>query len=278
VVRVGRYGPYLQRVDPAAAGDGDGDGDNGGEDRVSLPDGLAPDELTPEKVDELFLSGGGERKLGEHPETGEPVVLKSGRFGPYVSSGDRNASLLRSQSPEELTLDEALRLLQLPRVVGVAPDGEEILARAGRYGPYVQKGEESRSLESEDQLFTIGLDDALALLAAPKVRARGGAAPPLRELGADPLTEKQLVIKDGRFGPYVTDGETNASLRRGQAAETVTIEVASEMLAEKRAKGPAAPRKKATKAAAEKKATKKAAPRKAAPRKAAPRKAPPKRA
>jgi DNA topoisomerase-1 len=278
VVRVGRYGPYLQRVDPAAAGDGDGDGDNGGEDRVSLPDGLAPDELTPEKVDELFLSGGGERKLGEHPETGEPVVLKSGRFGPYVSSGDRNASLLRSQSPEELTLDEALRLLQLPRVVGVAPDGEEIFARAGRYGPYIQKGEESRSLESEDQLFTIGLDDALALLAAPKVRARGGAAPPLRELGADPLTEKQLVIKDGRFGPYVTDGETNASLRRGQAAETVTIEVASEMLAEKRAKGPAAPRKKATKAAAEKKATKKAAPRKAAPRKAAPRKAPPKRA
>ncbi|HEX2358021.1 MAG TPA: type I DNA topoisomerase [Micromonosporaceae bacterium] len=278
VVRVGRYGPYLQRVDPAAAGDGDGDGDNGGEDRVSLPDGLAPDELTPEKVDELFLSGSGERKLGEHPETGEPVVLKSGRFGPYVSSGDRNASLLRSQSPEELTLDEALRLLQLPRVVGVAPDGEEILARAGRYGPYIQKGEESRSLESEDQLFTIGLDDALALLAAPKVRARGGAAPPLRELGVDPLTEKQLVIKDGRFGPYVTDGETNASLRRGQAAETMTIEVASEMLAEKRAKGPAAPRKKATKAAPEKKATKKAAPRKAAPRKAAPRKAPPKRA
>jgi DNA topoisomerase-1 len=281
VVRVGRYGPYLQRIDPTAA-DADGDTDNGGEDRVSLPDGIAPDELTPEKVDELFLGGGGERKLGEHPETGEPVVLKSGRFGPYVSSGDRNASLLRSQSPETLTLDEALRLLTLPRVVGTAPDGGEVLARAGRYGPYVQKGEESRSLETEEQLFTIGLDEALALLAAPKTRGRRAAAPPLRELGTDPLTDRPLVIKDGRFGPYVTDEETNASLRRGQSPETITIELASEMLAEKRAKGPAAPRKKAAKAAAtskadvtrataQKKATtgKKAAPKKAAPKKAA---------
>jgi DNA topoisomerase I len=241
VARVGRYGPYLQR--------GDDEGD-----RVSLPDGVAPDELTPEKVDELFLGGGGERKLGEHPETGEPVVLKSGRYGPYVSSGERNASLLRSQSPDTLTLDQALRLLTLPRVVGVAPDGAEVVAAAGRFGPYVKKGDETRSLETEEQLFTVTLDEALTLLAAPKTRGRRVAAAPLRELGADPATEKPLVIKDGRFGPYVTDGEFNASLRRGQSVETLTLDEASEMLTDKRAKGPATPRK----------AVKKAAPKKAA--------------
>jgi DNA topoisomerase-1 len=240
VARVGRYGPYLQR--------GDDEGD-----RVSLPEGIAPDELTREKVDELFLGGGGERKLGEHPETGEPVVLKSGRYGPYVSSGERNASLLRSQSPDSLTLDEALRLLTLPRVVGTAPDGVEIVAAAGRFGPYVKKGDETRSLETEEQLFTVTLDEALTLLAAPKTRGRRVAAAPLRELGADPVTEKPLVIKDGRFGPYVTDGEFNASLRRGQSVETLTLDEASEMLADKRAKGPATPRK----------AAKKTAPRKA---------------
>jgi DNA topoisomerase-1 len=281
IVRVGRYGPYLQRIDPSAAGaPGDGEGEASSEDRVGLPDGIAPDELTPEKVEELFLGGNGERKLGEHPRTGEPVVLKSGRFGPYVSSGERNASLLRSQSPDTLTLDEALRLLTLPRVVGVAPDGEEILARAGRYGPYIQKGEESRSLDTEEDLFTLGLDDALALLAAPKTRARRAAAPPLRELGTDPLTDRPLVIKDGRFGPYVTDGETNASLRRGQTPEGMTVELASDMLAEKRAKGPA-PRKRATKAAAKKTAagqkstaenTSAAAKRSAAGKKSAPKK------
>jgi DNA topoisomerase-1 len=242
VVRVGRYGPYLQR--------GDEEGD-----RVSLPEGIAPDELTPEKVEELFLGGGGERKLGEHPDTGEPVVLKSGRYGPYVSSGDRNASLLRSQSPETLTLADALRLLTLPRVVGTAEDGVEVLAAAGRFGPYVKKGEETRSLESEDQLFTVTMDEALALLAAPKMRGRRAAAAPLRELGADPATEKPLVIKDGRFGPYVTDGEFNASLRRTQSVETLTMEEASEMLAEKRAKGPATPRKRAAKKAAPAKTT-----------------------
>jgi DNA topoisomerase-1 len=241
VARVGRYGPYLQR--------GDDEGD-----RVSLPDGIAPDELTPEKVDELFLGGGGERKLGEHPETGEPVVLKSGRYGPYVSSGERNASLLRSQSPDTLTLDEALRLLTLPRVVGVAPDGAEVVAAAGRFGPYVKKGDETRSLDTEDQLFTVTLDEALALLAAPKTRGRRVAAAPLRELGVDPQTQKPLVIKDGRFGPYVTDGEFNASLRRGQAVDTLTLDEASEMLADKRAKGPATPRKAAAKKTAPKKA------------------------
>jgi DNA topoisomerase-1 len=292
VVRVGRYGPYLQRLQPGGAQGGTAASNGGGEDgddgangeRAALPEGLAPDELTPEKVEELFLGGGGERKLGEHPQTGEPVVIRSGRFGPYVTSGDRNASLLRTQSPESVTLEEALRLLALPRVVGMAPDGQEVLAGAGRYGPYVKKGDEFRSLDSEDKLFTVSLDEALSLLAAPKARQRRAAAPPLRELGTDPLTDLPLVIKDGRFGPYVTDGEYNASLRRGQTVEAITVEQASEMLAEKRAKGPAAPRRKAAKKAAgdgdggtpaakAAKATKKTAAKKAPAKKAAPRKA-----
>ncbi|HYN93350.1 MAG TPA: type I DNA topoisomerase [Pilimelia sp.] len=337
VVRVGRYGPYLQRTvpgeeQPAAggesaggelasgesdggesdggepdggesdgAGGGESGGESGGDDRVGLPEGVAPDELTPEKVEELFLGGGGERKLGENPETGEPVVVKSGRFGPYISSGDRNASLLRTQAPDSVTLTEALRLLALPRVVGLAPDGAEVLAGAGRYGPYVKKGDEFRSLDSEDKLFTVSLDEALALLAAPKARQRRAAAPPLREVGVDPLTEKPMVIKDGRFGPYVTDGESNASLRRGQTVDGLTVAEASEMLSEKRAKGPVAPKKKATKAVkkaadgdgapakkatakkttakkttAKKAAAKKATPaKKAAPKKTAARKATP---
>ncbi|MFC7549057.1 type I DNA topoisomerase [Plantactinospora sp. GCM10030261] len=252
VVRVGRYGPYLQRIPTGAAPEPADEG--GAEDRVTIPEALAPDELTPEKVNELFLGGGGERKLGEHPETGEPILLKSGRFGPYVSTGDRNSSLLRSQSPDSLTLADALRLLSLPRVVGVDPEGNEVLANNGRYGPYVKRGDEFRSLDGEEKLFTVTLEEALALLAAPKTRQRRAAAPPLREMGVDPLTEKPLVIKDGRFGPYVTDGESNASLRRGQTPEALSIEEASEMLAEKRAKGPS-PRKKATKKAAAKKGT-----------------------
>ncbi|WFE50647.1 type I DNA topoisomerase [Micromonospora sp. WMMD1155] len=260
VVRVGRYGPYLQRAVPgeapaapaAASAEGEEAGAQG--DRAPIPEGLAPDELTPEKVHELFLGGSGERKLGDDPATGEPIVLKSGRFGPYVSSGERKSSLLRTQTPESLSLDEALKLLSLPRLIGVAPDGVEVFANNGRYGPYVKRGEEFRSLESEDQMFTVGLDEALALLAAPKTRGRRAAAPPLREMGVDPLTEKPLVIKDGRFGPYVTDGEVNASLRRGQTPEALTIEEASEMLADKRAKGPA-PRKKAAKKAPAKKTT-----------------------
>ncbi len=293
VVRVGRYGPYLQRggsaqseVDPDTETASDGD-------RVSIPDGIAPDELTPEKVNELFLGGGGERNLGEHPETGEPVVLKSGRYGPYVSSGETNASLLKTQSPENVTLADALRLLTLPRLVGKDNEGEPIYAKNGRYGPYIERGKDSRSLADEEKLFTVTLDDALTLLAAPKVRGRREAAPPLRELGVDPLTDKQMVIKDGRFGPYVTDGETNASLRRGQTPETMTVEQASEMLSEKRAKGPAPAKKAAAKKAAPakkaaakktatakkttaKKATAKTATKavkKAAPKKAAPKKA-----
>lgn len=271
VVRVGRYGPYLQRQLPEAT-------EESPNDRVSIPEGVAPDELTPEKVRELFLGGGGEKSLGEDPATGGQVLLKSGRFGPYVESGERRSSLFRTQSPETLTLDQALQLLSLPRVVGKDPEGAEIVAKNGKFGPYVQRGTDSRSLQGEDQLFTITLDEALALLAAPKSRQRGAAKPPLREMGPDPATEKPMVIKEGRFGPYVTDGEFNASLRSGQTPEELTVEQASEMLADKRAKGPAPKKKVAKKAVAKKaadgaepakKAAKKAPAKKAAPRKAA---------
>ena len=256
-MRVGRYGPYLQRTVPGEQPVPPAEGEEGGApgDRAPIPEGLAPDELTPEKVHELFLGGGGERKLGDDPATGEPIVLKSGRFGPYVASGERKSSLLRSQSPDSLTFDEALKLLSLPRLIGTDSDGNEVFANNGRYGPYVKRGDEFRSLDSEDKMFTVTLDEALALLAAPKTRQRRAAAPPLREMGADPLTEKPLVIKDGRFGPYVTDGETNASLRRGQTPEALSLEEASEMLAEKRAKGPAPKKKAAAKKAAPAKKT-----------------------
>lgn len=274
VVRVGRYGPYLQRTFPDQE-------EATNEDRAPIPDGLAPDELTPAKVAELFVGGNGERKLGDHPETGEPIVLRSGRYGPYVSHGEKNASLLRSQSPEELTLSEALQLLSLPRVVGVDEQGVEIMAASGRYGPYLKRGNDTRSLENEEQLFTITVEEAMALLAAPKTRGRRAPAAPLKELGVDPLTDKPLVIRDGRFGPYVTDGETNASLRRGMSVETMTVDQASEMLMEKRAQGPATPRKKAAKKAEKstKSAAKKAAKTTAEkPAKAAAKKATAKRA
>ena len=273
VVRVGRYGPYLQRSLPGAE-DGAGAGD--AEDRAPIPEGLAPDELTPGKVAELFVGGNGERKLGDHPGTGEPVVLRSGRYGPYVSYGDRNVSLLRSQVPDTLTLDGALRLLTLPRVVGTDPGGAEIVAASGRYGPYLKRGDDTRSLEREEQLFTITVEEALALLAAPKTRGRRAPAPPLKDLGTDPLTGRSVVIKDGRFGPYVTDGETNASLRRGMTVETMSLEQGSQMLMEKRAAAPtpgkAAPRAAAKKTAAKKTAAKKTAAKKTAAKKTAAKK------
>jgi len=232
VVRVGRYGPYLQRA--RADGESDGDGE-----RANIPEDLAPDELTPQKVEELFSAPSGERALGTDPDTGQEVVAKSGRYGPYVSSGDRTASLFKSMSLDTITVEDALRLLTLPRSLGAAPDGEEVTAQNGRYGPYVKKGTDSRSLEAEEQLFTVSLDDALALLAQPKTRGRrAAAAPPLRELGEDPATGKPVVLREGRFGPYVTDGETNASLRKGDDVETVTIERAAELLADRRARGP----------------------------------------
>jgi DNA topoisomerase-1 len=232
MVRVGRYGPYLER-----------DGQ-----RANIPDDVVPDELTVEKAEELLSQPSGERELGVDPETGRPIVARSGRYGPYVTEvleegakeKPRTASLFKSMALDTVTLDDALTLLSLPRVVGVAPDGEEVTARNGRYGPFVQKGKESRSLESEEQLLTIDLDRALAVLAQPRQR-RGQrvASGPLKELGNDPVSGKPLVVKSGRFGPYVTDGETNASLRQGDDVESITHERALELLAERRAKGPA---------------------------------------
>jgi DNA topoisomerase I len=249
VVRVGRYGPYLQA---------------GGEDgaRVSIPEDLAPDELTNEKVQELLEAPSGDRELGTDPESGHPVVVKAGRYGPYVTTvvpegskdAPRTASLFASMTPETLTLEEALKLLTLPRTVGTAPDGEEIQALNGRYGPYIKKGTDSRSLDSEDKLFTVTLDEALAIFAQPKQRGRRAAAAPLKELGADPVTQGQVTVREGRFGPYVTDGETNASLRKGDDVESITIERAAELLADRRARGPVT-KKKATKKAAAKKTT-----------------------
>jgi DNA topoisomerase-1 len=253
VVRVGRYGPYLQQGDPETG------------QRASLPEDLAPDELTPEKVAELLAAPSSDRVLGTDPTGGEEITVRSGRYGPYVTDGERTASLFRSMSPETVTLDDALRLLQLPRVVGSDPHGAEIIARNGRYGPYITRGSESRSLDDEESLFTISLDQALDLLAQPKMRGRrGAAAAPLRELGADPVTGNPMVIREGRFGPYVTDGETNASLRRGDHLESIAPERAAELLAERRA----APKKAPGRRAAKKSAPKKAAPKKAAPKKA----------
>jgi DNA topoisomerase-1 len=239
VLRVGRYGAYLER-----------DGQ-----RANVPDDIVPDELTVERAEELLAQPSGDRSLGVDPESGREIVVRSGRYGPFVSEADeegssekpRTASLLESMSSETVTLEEALRLLSLPRVLGKAPDGEEVIARIGRYGPYVQHGKETRSLEREEDAFEISLDEALALLAKPKERRRGAAKPPLRELDADPVTGKPIVVKEGRFGPYVTDGETNASLRAGDSVDSITLERASELLAERRAKGSAkrAPAKRA---------------------------------
>jgi DNA topoisomerase-1 len=212
---------------------------------------MAPDELTVEKAEELLSAPSGDRVLGTHPEWGTEIVARAGRYGPYVTEAlpegapekPRTASLFKAMSPETVTLDEAVRLLSLPRTLQ-APDGEEIVVSNGRYGPFIKKGAETRSLEREEQLFEIGLDEALAVLAQPKQRrGRGAPKPPLRDLGPDPASNKPVVLKEGRFGPYVTDGETNASLRRGDDPETVTIERAAELLAERRSKGPAPKRK-----------------------------------
>ncbi len=236
VLRVGRYGPYVER----------------GEERASVPEDMAPDELTVEKAEELLSAPSGDRVLGTHPEWETEIAVRAGRYGPYVTETlaegatekPRTGSLFKSMSPETVTLNDAIRLLSLPRMLGPDPaDGVEVTAQNGRYGAYVKKGTESRSLESEEQLFEISLEQALALLAQPKQRGRGQPKPPLRELGSDPASSKPVVLKEGRFGPYVTDGETNASLRRGDDPDTVTIERAAELLAERRSKGPA-PKKK----------------------------------
>ncbi len=211
------------------------------------------------------------------------IVAKNGRFGAYVtevlgedapkSAKPRTGSLFASMSLDTITLEQALTLLTLPRVVGVDPaTDEEITAQNGRYGPYLKKGTDSRSIDAEEQLLTITLDEALAIYAQPKQRGRRAAAPPLKELGPDPVSGTPVVVKDGRFGPYVTDGEVNATLRKDDSVETITIERAAELLADKRAKGPA-PKKRAAKKATAKKATaKKTAAKKAAAKKAAAKK------
>ena len=286
-LRVGRYGPYLE--------------DDEGK-RANVPADVAPDELTVAKARELFERAADDgRELGVDPATGHTIIAKDGRYGPYVTevlpepseeaastesaaSGEkagktgkttrttrakkaakpkpRTASLLKTMTLATVTLEQALDLLSLPRIVGQDAEGVDITAQNGRYGPYLKKGTDSRSLETEEQIFTVTLEQALELFAQPK-RRRGQAAArgPLRELGEDPESGRPVVIKDGRFGPYFTDGQTNVTLRRGDDPATVTPERAYELLAEKRAKGPA--KKRTTrKTAAKKTTTKKAAAKK----------------
>jgi len=274
-VRVGRNGAYLERM---VTGE---DGEPAPQ-RANLSDEITPDELTLELAETLFATPQEGRVLGVDPETGHEIVARDGRYGPYVTevlppppdddSGSgakksnkptgpkpRTGSLFRSMDLQTVTLEDALKLLSLPRLVGVDPaNGEEITAQNGRYGPYLKRGTDSRSLATEDQIFGITLDEALKIYAEPKRRGRqGAAAPPLRELGADPATGKPMVIKDGRFGPYVTDGETNASLRKGDDVATLTDDRAAELLADRRARGPV--KKTATKTAAKKAPAKKVA-------------------
>ena len=267
-IRVGRYGAYLQENIPD-------------QDRklANIPEGLAPDELTLAKAIELLAAPSGERELGTDPKTGLEVVAKSGRFGPYITEifpeapvelndkGEvkkkrkkadapkpKTASLLSTMNLDTITLDDALQLLSLPRTLGTNSAGDEITVQNGRYGPYLKAGTDSRTLTSEDQLFSINLEQALDIYSKPKERRRGVAKPPLKELGVDPGTEKQVIIKDGRFGMYVTDGETNATLRRGDTLEAMTLERGLELLAGRRAweaengPSPKKSRKKAAKA------------------------------
>jgi DNA topoisomerase-1 len=270
-LRVGRYGPYVETPEGT---------------RANVPDDLPPDELTPEKAKELLANPAGEETtLGEDPETGLRIVAKNGRYGPYVTEvlpedapktrRPRTGSLFKSMNLDTVTLDDALRLLTLPRVVGVDPEtGDEITAQNGRYGPYLKKGTDSRSIESEEKLLTITLEEAQAVYAQPKQRGRAAAAPG-REIGKDPVSGNTVTLKSGRFGSYVTDGEYNATLRQGDDEATLTIERAAELLEERRAKGPA---KKTAKKGTKKSATK-AAPKTATKKapKAATKKAPAKK-
>ena len=252
-LRVGRYGPYVE----------DAEGNRG-----NVPEDLPPDELTLEKAKELLANpAGAETELGPDPGSGNTIVAKNGRFGPYVteqlpegapkSAKARTSSLFKTMSVDTIDLETALKLLTLPRVVGADPaSGEEINALNGRYGPYLKKGTDSRSIDDEEKLLTITLEEALTIFAQPKARGRAAAAP-LRELGEDPNSKQPVVVKSGRFGPYVTDGEYNATLRKDDDENSVTLERAAELLAEKRAKGPAPKKRGAKKSAAKKSTTKK---------------------
>ena len=258
-VRVGRYGPYLE----------DAEGK-----RASVPEELAPDELDAEKVKELFtISADTGRELGKDPENGNTIIVKNGRYGPYFTevlpedapkgTKPRTASLFKTMSIETASLSDALKLLSLPRVVGKDPEsGTEITAQNGRYGPYLKKGTDSRSLESEDQIFSLTLEQALEIYAQPKTRRGRTAKPPLKELGTDPNSGKPVVIKDGRFGPYITDGTTNVTVPRASTVEDIDPDQAYTLLAEKRAKGPA--KKRGTRKTTKKTAAKKSAAKKPA--------------
>lgn len=284
-LRFGKYGPYLEVPN---AEDPEGEPR-----RVNIPEELAPDELTPEKAQELIDAPvAGDRVLGENPANGKLVVVKDGRFGPYVQENDppaaeevdeatgeiveaapepapkkrgakkeaapkpRTASLFKSMSVDTIDLDTALKLLDLPRTVGIDPETEApITAQNGRYGPYLKKGTDSRTLQSEQQIFDITLEEALAVYAQPKYGARG-ASSALKEFENDPVSEKPIKVKDGRFGPYVTDGVTNVTIPRGQTPDDITYEIAVQMLADKRAKGPA-PKRTTRKAPAKKAPAKK---------------------
>ncbi|QMU96060.1 type I DNA topoisomerase [Microbacterium esteraromaticum] len=287
-LRFGKYGPYLEIIDPANP--------EAKPRIVNVPEDLAPDELTADKARELIDAPvAGDRVLGENPENGKIIVVKDGRFGPYVQENDpvsdddavdeatgevvekpkpkrgakkeaapkpRTASLFRSMSVDTIDLGTALQLLSLPRVVGADPaTGEEITAQNGRFGPYLKKGADSRSLESESQIFDVTLEQALELYAQPKYGARK-ASSALKEFDADPVSGKPIRIRDGRFGAYVTDGETNVTIPRGQTPDDITFEIAAQMLADKRAKGPA-PKRGAKKATAKKATAKKATAKKA---------------
>ena len=270
-VRVGRYGPYLEREDEA---------------RANIPSDVAPDELTPNKVAELFKEAENDgRVLGMNPENGRDIVAMNGRFGPYVSeviseeeqAGSKKkikpatASLFKSMDLATVSLEEALKLLSLPREIGKDEEGTPITAQNGRYGPYIKRGADSRSLESEEQIFSLSLEDALALLAQPKTRGRRAAKPPLREFGLDPVSQKKVTVKDGRWGPYITDGTTNISVPSSESVEGLSEERAFELLAEKRAKGPA--KRPARKTTTKKKATRKTTAKKPAAKKTAAKKA-----
>ena len=269
MLRVGQYGPYLE-----------GTGPDGETKRANIPEDLTPDQLTPEKAEELFAAEPVQhRVLGQHPETGLDIVVKNGRFGPYIEEAlrvdlddegnpvvpkkgkaapkPRRASLFKSMEPESVDLETALKLLSLPRIVGVDPESdEEISARPGRYGPFLSKGTDTRSLEDEDQIFSITLEQALERFAQPKYGARK-AASALKAFDADPVSGKPIKVRDGRFGPYVTDGETNATVPRGEGVEAITFERAVELLQLKREKGPV--KKPVRKTAAKKPAAKRAA-------------------
>ena len=283
-IRVGRFGAYVQ--------------EGLGDDRkfANIPENIAPDEMTLALAIELLAKPSGERELGIDPNTTLPIIAKSGRYGPYVTevfpepemvvdkkTGElkkprkkkdapkpKTASLLSTMDLDTITFDDALRLLSLPRIIGQY-EGVDISVQNGRYGPYMTHGADSRTLTSEDQIFTVTLEEAIDIYKQPKVRrGRGAPKPPLKELGADPATGRNLIIKDGRFGMYITDGETNATLRRGDTVEFMTIERGLELLAGRRAweaENGGTSKKKVKKAAASKSASKTTVIKKAASKK-----------